>query len=276
MYQTPTNRQGITYEYFVCLGRLNKKTSCHMSAIPVDWAEHQVEELYRDIQTPDSVLATLRGRLQKQLEEANAATTERKAQLVTQRRSLQTKQQKLLEAYYNPGGTHGNRAKTLKSSLKKVERQLGPFDSVETKASELLDIALNLAYDCHSAYRAADDLGKRELNQVFFEKVYICSDEAGDFHAHAHLNPWTLALRSSSIIQNDAMRYEHEEREDLFSDPKNKSAARSEDLPTDVNSLSCTRICPSTMVRQSSRNIYEVLSSATDHFTNANLPGLMR
>ncbi len=252
MFERPVNSAGVTYEYFVCLGRINRRTNCHMSAVPVAWLEHQVDELYRSVQVPVPVLRGLRERLQRQLEENNAATTERMEQLLVQQRSLKTKQQKLLEAYYNgalPVELMANEQKMLEENLKKVDRQLASFDGVEAEKSELLETALDLARDCHAAYRAADDLGKRELNQVFFEKVFVCSDDEGNFHAHAHLNPWTLTTRSSTLAQNDAARYHHDERQDDDAEETaDAKAARPEGLAAEDRSLLGACVCPSTLV----------------------------
>gem|GEM_PF-1970213 len=255
MLQRPTNHQGLEYEYFVCLGRLNKKTNCHMPAVPLDWLENQIAELYRDIQLPDLVLDGLRDRLRAQLAEDYAAREEERKQLLGQQRDIRAKQEKLLAAYYNEAlsvTVMAKEQKGLESSLGRIERQLASLHQGQAETEELIEIALDLARNCHATYLAADDLGKRQLNQAFFEKVYVCSGDDNAHHTHAHLNPWTLVLRASTLVQNDGTRYHHETRDnDLVEgdgeDAPDMKIARSNDLATGATA-SGARICKSTMV----------------------------
>jgi site-specific DNA recombinase len=256
MLQRPRNHQGLEYEYFVCLGRLNKKTNCHMPAVPLDWLENQIAELYRDIQLPDLVLDGLRDRLRAQLAEDYASREEERKQLLGQQRDIRAKQEKLLAAYYSEALSvtmMAKKQKGLESSLGRIERQLASLHQGQAETEELIEIALDLARNCHATYLAADDLGKRQLNQTFFEKVYVSSGEDRNHHTHAHLNPWTLTFCASTLVQNDGTKYHHETRDNDLVDGDADGApdmkvARSDDLATGVTA-SGARICKSTMVR---------------------------
>lgn len=82
--QKPTNHQGLQYEYFACNGGLSKRTTCHLPAVPVEWLEGQIEELYRRIQVPREILDLLRPRLKEQLQLHNTSRDEERDQLKAQ------------------------------------------------------------------------------------------------------------------------------------------------------------------------------------------------
>ena len=258
--QKPTNHQGLQYEYFVCNGRLSKRTNCQMSAVPVEWLEGQVEELYRRIQVPSGVLDLMRPRLKEQLQLHNASRDEERDQLKTQAQAIRRKQEKLLEAFYDqalPMELMASEQKQLEQSLTQVERRLKSFEGDNVEQDSLLDTALRLASNCYSAYAKALPAKKRLLNQVFFEKVLICSLEDKGHHAHAHLAPWTLVFRTTSIAENQAIGLEHQPEPVPEQEPdenlvqgvdltQETEKARSEDLAFSNNFR--TRMCKHTMV----------------------------
>ena len=165
--QKPTNHQGLQYEYFVCNGRLSKHTNCQMSAVPVEWLEGQVEELYRRIQVPSGVPDLMRPRLKEQLQLHNASRDEERDQLKTQAQAIRRKQEKLLEAFYDqalPMDLMASEQKQLEQSLTQVERRLKSFEGDDVEQDSLLDAALRLASNCYSAYAKASPAKKRLLN----------------------------------------------------------------------------------------------------------------
>lgn len=211
--QKPTNHQGLQYEYFVCNGRLSKRTNCQMSAVPVGWLEGQMEELYRRIQVPPEILDLMRPRLKEQLQLHNASRDEERNQLKAQEQAIRRKQEKLLEAFYDqalPMELMAREQKQLEQSLAQVERRLKSFEGDDVEQDALLDTALRLTSNCYSAHTKASPAQKRLQNQVFFEKVLICSLEDKQHHTHAHLAPWTLVFRTTNIAENQAIGLEHQ------------------------------------------------------------------
>ncbi|MFP7365561.1 recombinase family protein [Corynebacterium callunae] len=176
--QKPTNHQGIQYEYFVCNGRMSRRTDCTMSAIPLAWLESQIEDLYRNIQVPPALLETLRPRLKEQLALHNSSRSEEFDQLKSSELSIKRKQEKLLEAYYDqalPMELMAREQKQLEHSLSQVQRKLKAFEGTEQMHDEMLERALEFAANCFSSYTKASDIQKKMLNQLFFEKVLISS-----------------------------------------------------------------------------------------------------
>ncbi|AWT26771.1 hypothetical protein Csp1_20030 [Corynebacterium provencense] len=99
--QRPTNHQGRQYKYFICNGRASRRTNCTMPAIPEQWLLDQIEDLYRTIQVPEAIFPGLRQRLAQEIELSHAAVREERARLEKMRRDVQSKQAKLMEAFYN-------------------------------------------------------------------------------------------------------------------------------------------------------------------------------
>ena len=220
--QKHTNHQGLQYEYFVCNGRLSKRTNCQMSAVPVEWLEGQMEELYRRIQVPPEILDLMRPRLKEQLQLHNTSRDEEREQLKAQAQAIRRKQEKLLEAFYDqalPMELMAREQKQLEQGLTQVERRLKSFEGDDVEQDALLETALRLASNCYSAYTKASPAQKRLLNQVFFEKVLVCSLESKDHHVHAHLAPWTLVFRTTNVAENQAIGLEHQPEPVLEQEP---------------------------------------------------------
>src|SRR5579859_87749 len=70
-------------------------------------------------------------------------------------------------------GAGGQRIAT---ELDSIEVQVTATNDHETLVESNLERALDLASDCHEAYRGAPPLIKRRFNQIFFEKLYIEDD----------------------------------------------------------------------------------------------------
>ena len=258
--QKPTNHQGLQYEYFVCNGRLSKRTNCHLPAVPVEWLEGQMEELYRRIQIPPEILDLMRPRLKEQLQLHNASRHGEREQLKAQAQAIRRKQEKLLEAFYDqalPMELMAREQKQLEQNLAQVERRLKSFEGNDVQQDALLDTALRLASKCHSTYTKASPAQKRLLNQISFEKVLVCSLEDKDHHVHAHPAPWTLVFRTTNIAENQAIGLEHQPEPLPEQEPDENLAqgvemsretekARSEDLTLSAYSL--TRMCNYTLV----------------------------
>src|SRR5699024_4809822 len=145
----------------------------------------------------------------------------------------------------------------LQQSLAHAERRVKSAEGADVEQDALLDTALRLTSNCYSAYTKASPAQKRLLNQVFFEKVLICSLEDKQHHTHAHLAPWTLVFRTTNIAENQAIGLKHqlepvpelEPDENLVQGvdlTQETEKARSEDLA--FSNKFRTRMCKHTMV----------------------------
>lgn len=215
-----------------------------MPAITEQWLLDQIEDLYRTIQVPEAIFPGLRERLAQEIELCHAAVREEHARLEKLRRDVKSKQAKLMEAFYNealPVDMLAKEQRVLGDELASVERRLKSYAGQEEDERKLLELALNLAKDCHRLYYNSDDLEKRMLNQLFFDKIFVCTSAPGNKHPHALTEApqqWRniLAAAERRDEQDDA-EAEHEK-------------TRSCDLAGSENQSSCasTRISRSTMV----------------------------
>lgn len=171
---------GGSYDYFFCLGRHQKRTTCTMPYVPAEQVENLVEAYYRDhVNLPTDLATTLRDKLAEALKGANQAA-EREAREQTKRiQSLKNRQQKLLDGY-----EFGSLTKEqLKDRQDRIEAEL--VDA--KKRSELANIkwatiednlaaAYELAADCAETYQQAKPARRRLLNQAFFTRILIHAD----------------------------------------------------------------------------------------------------
>ncbi|WP_080795215.1 hypothetical protein [Corynebacterium pacaense] len=95
----------------------------------------------------------------------------------------------------------------LDVQLKLVERRLESAKDNTTEIEEVLGIALELASNCHSTYKRADEQHKRLMNQLFFEKIYVHADAGKELHAVGYLKDWTLVFRDHNQVKADNAPY---------------------------------------------------------------------
>lgn len=175
----PRNRTGVKYHYFFCLGRQYNRRSCTQKVVPIDEVERKVEEHYVTIQIPaeriERITAALRETLADRREEAEAA--ERVETLRLNR--LSKEREKLLQLHYEdavPADLFKKEMQRISRELEQARQQLEivsiSFDNIEKNVQRALELAL----DCHSAYRDADSETRRLFNQAFFEKLLVSDD----------------------------------------------------------------------------------------------------
>ena len=173
------SRNGNLYHYFYCLGRQYDPASCNRSVLAVSRAERLVVDHYRTIQLSperiEKVREVLREALSARRSEAEAA--ERTLALRIER--LSNERQKLLQLHY----AEALPLELFKTEQERITRELGAsrdqlaevsleFETIEQN----LNRALELARDCHAAYKAANPAMRRLFNQAFFKKICIHDD----------------------------------------------------------------------------------------------------
>ncbi len=192
-------RRGRIYEYFICLGRQQKRTTCLQKALLIDTVEGLVEEHYRHVQPTPELLGRIRQVLVQELQQARAfATKEREIQERRVRR-LEDERQKLLDGYY-AGAVPLDLMKReqtrltaeLNAASGRLESLSAQFDVVEAN----LDQAIALAGNWHDAYMRATDKERRQLNQAIFERIYV--DEDGSV-VHEFAEPFDLLLGQTVV-----------------------------------------------------------------------------
>jgi site-specific DNA recombinase len=173
------NRHGVIYPYFVCVGRHQKRTPCIFKALLITAVEDLIANCYASVQLGPELREQIETTLGAELQAAEAQTAALHRELTTQRQRLIHERTRLLQAHY--GGAVP--LDLLRSEQERISGRLETIDSrLETSSTHFelvqanLKLALDLAGDCHRAYRQADEQTRRLLNQAFFEKLYVDED----------------------------------------------------------------------------------------------------
>ena len=218
--QHSKNRHGVTYEYFVCAGRHEKRSDCKQGAMLIDQVEYLVIEHYRTI----TLGLKLRQELQRHIEELLASTFDEiklvRSELENQQRKLQDRQRKLLEAHYAnaiPLDLMRSEQTQLNHQLVAVAERLEQTNIRHEDIQSNLLTALDLIENCYDAYRRAPDHVRRQFNQALFTRIEVTQD--GQIRTElaqpmAQLLKSVLPHPSKETVISTALRHEIESNED--------------------------------------------------------------
>lgn len=127
--QHSKNRHGVVYEYFVCSGRHEKRTTCQQSAIPIEVVEERVLRLYESIalapELRDDVEKALREDLSKSTDEAVRLQHE----LWLERARLKAREKKLLDGHLDgfiPADLYKAEQQGLSVKVASIEERRAP------------------------------------------------------------------------------------------------------------------------------------------------------
>ena len=174
-----TNRWGTLYSYFVCIGRHQKRTNCTLQAQPIDRIEDQVIDLYRSIRLSEQARIDIGNYLQGQFHDITADDDVQRTSLSKRQRGLNDQQSKLLQAHYAdaiPLDLMAQEQKRIGDELRNIQFRLAILEQNRGEFEKNLAAALDLASNCHQAYRQSTDDIRRQLNQGFFESILIDED----------------------------------------------------------------------------------------------------
>ena len=170
------NRHGTTYEYFICLGRQQKRTDCRQQAIRIDQTEDAVADVYAAIQLTDEQADQVRDFVIDEMTTLHATTKKERTRQERRLAKLRGERKKLLDAHYAdaiPLDLLKTEQTRIGRDIANAEARLaaleGDFDSAKTNLTK----ALALARDCHAAYLSAPGKLRRQFNQAFFERLLI-------------------------------------------------------------------------------------------------------
>ena len=210
------NRHGTVYEYFICIGRQQKRTDCTQQAIRIDDTEEAVARTYADIRlTPDQADQVRDYVLDELLALGEASEREREAQ--TRRlRKLDNERRKLLEAHYAdaiPLDLLKTEQARITAAITAAQARLDSLQHDVEAAQANLHKALSLVQDCETAYREAPARLRRQFNQAFFSRLLIDDD----FNVTPELaEPFAILL---SEEMKDAAALHHAGRESTAPEP---------------------------------------------------------
>ena len=225
-------KTGIYYDYFVCIGRHRKRNNCTRKAVLVSRVEAGVEDLYRHLEVPADQIEDIRSSVGDEFARLKAVA---ETDMARSRRRLQQandQRQKLLAAHYE-GAVPKDMLKTemqrLTVEVGSAERELAVSSASLVELENQLGRALTIAGHCAEAYQQAPPAIRRQLNQGFFQKLYISEDgsvQEGDLNQpFAALLTGTVGEEVSVPRQNGAPR-------DAQTHPDDMTAGRTPTRPS--------------------------------------------
>jgi site-specific DNA recombinase len=190
------NRHGSTYEYFMCIGRHQKRTSCDQQALPIDYIETLVEDHYRRIQLQPGRAEKLRTCIDDALSAHREDAEREQRQQQTRQAALEDQRRKLLQLYYSDliaADLFAEEQERITRELDTTKQRLDATAQAFVDIDDNLTDALKLAQDCHQLYLTAGPRLRRQLNQAIFKALYIGDDHDGTIRGEL-AEPFALLL----------------------------------------------------------------------------------
>ncbi len=172
-------KMGKQYDYFACIGRHRKRNNCTRSVLTVDSVVAGVEDFYRRFEVPPEQVSEIRAAVGEEFARVQAVAETDIARSRRRLGQVKDQRQKLLDAHYQ-GAIPADMLKTemqrLTAELASAETELTAVSANLTDLQDQLGRALTAAGHCAEAYEQAPPAVRRQLNQGFFEKLYIAED----------------------------------------------------------------------------------------------------
>ena len=210
-----TNRHGTTYDYFFCVGRHQKRTTCDRPYVSADTIAAQVEDKWRHLSLEPKYAELLETILLQDLEHYREAASHTQRVAKRQIQLLEAQRQKLLQAYYAdsmPLDLFKTEQERLTTSLRRYETQAVAADASYLQIERTLKRCLEFAVHCYDTYMGAPPQVRRQLNQAVFEKFFV--DEGGVLEARLK-EPFQLLLHPQLLEERkDGSETETSEKPD--------------------------------------------------------------
>jgi site-specific DNA recombinase len=174
------NRHGTRYEYFLCLGRQQRRTECRQRALPIDQVEDLVEAHYQTVRLEPALADELKRQLRAEFERSHEELRAERARQQQRHGQLLAERQKLLQAFYAgalPVDLLKAEQARISTELATAEQYFQDADARLQRVLATLDDALALVEDCYRAYTVADAKVRRQFNQVFFSRLLVSDDD---------------------------------------------------------------------------------------------------
>jgi site-specific DNA recombinase len=184
MVNHATNNDGIQYDYFVCLGRHQKRTDCTRSAMRIDDVERVVERAWHRLRLTYGERHEVQELITKEFADLSKTQGREQSLLENQRDALLGERSKLLAAHYAdaiPLDLLKLEQGRISTSLSIIEDQLRGLAANDADVARHLDDLLNLLQHCGEAYDEASPQLRRMMNQAFAQSIFIDEDGTASF-----------------------------------------------------------------------------------------------
>ena len=183
LVQNTKNGKGVLYPYFIC-ARRHRLHDCPFRAVLIEVVEAQMQEVYRRLYVSEADRQETERYLLAELERIEGEKDRSVRSLTVRRTSLEDERRRLLQAHYAgavPLELLKEEQERLGRELAGIQRQLDAYQADAKLVRAHVEQALDLLEDCYRLYMAAPDHLRKQLNQVFFERVLVnpAVDEEG-------------------------------------------------------------------------------------------------
>ena len=183
LVQNTKNGKGVLYPYFIC-ARRQRLHDCSFKAVLIEVVEAQMQEVYRQLHVSEADRQEIERYLLAELARIEGEKDRNVRSLTVRRTNLEDERRRLLQAHYAgavPLELLKEEQDRLGRELAGIQRQLDAYQADAKLVRAHVEQALDLLEDCYRLYMAAPDHLRKQLNQVFFERVLVnpAVDEEG-------------------------------------------------------------------------------------------------
>jgi len=175
------NGHGGEYWYFMCSGRSDR--SCDLPYLPVDDVETAVIDHYASLQLPSGFATRVREILDATLTDEHGSNKASRNHLTAALAALDRQEENLLDFIANgdmPSGKVRGRLAQIAEERARVQAELAETKPSFDSGVTIVRSALDLLDNPQELYRQTTDRVRRQLNQVFFERLYVEIDGVTD------------------------------------------------------------------------------------------------
>ena len=175
LVQNTKNGKGVLYPYFIC-ARRQRLHDCSFKAVLIEVVEAQMQEVYRQLFVSEADRREIERYLLAELARIEGEKDRSVRSLTVRRTNLEDERRRLLQAHYGgavPLELLKEEQDRLGRELAGIQRQLDAYQADAKLVRAHVEQALDLLEDCYRLYMAAPDHLRKQLNQVFFERVLV-------------------------------------------------------------------------------------------------------
>ena len=175
LVQNTKNGKGVLYPYFIC-ARRQRLHDCSFKAVLIEVVEEQMQEVYRRLYVSEADRQEIERYLLAELARIEGEKDRSVRSLTVRRTNLEDERRRLLQAHYAgavPLELLKEEQERLGRELAGIQRQLDAYQADAKLVRAHVEQALDLLEDCYRLYMAAPDHLRKQLNQVFFERVLV-------------------------------------------------------------------------------------------------------
>ena len=174
IYTEARNRTGTYYGYFLCRGR--QAGLCDLPHLPAHQVEEAVYQNYYRLQLPENFTRDINQQLEATMADQQHLTQELHQILTKQLTELDKREDRLLDLAAD--GTLSKskiqqRINKLRLERVRIEAGLSDTSAELALGAQRLRACLDLLASAAELYRDTPDSGRRQLNQTFYQRLYL-------------------------------------------------------------------------------------------------------